>query len=126
MAEKHGGSKAIQEIQHGLPLTGLAEEEEKRVQAEYEDAGPARMFEINAIRLHTVANLYYAALQKAAEAGNLEKLDLYSQRFGWLAASANRNWREVINEKRTGRKGKPIDAAVVLASMRGEHDKNNG
>lgn len=89
----HGGEKAVKQLQHGEPLTGLAAESEAAVRVELaSDEGVAGIAERNAIRLQAVADLYYQALQRACDLQQLQLFDSYSQRFAWLSAAAMRAW----------------------------------
>lgn len=84
-ALKHGGEGAIRRISEGKPFIGLAAEEEKAVAAEIEESGIDALVRADAIRLQTALNLYWGAVQKAAQAGDLDALDRYTARYGWLA-----------------------------------------
>lgn len=98
-ALKHGGEGAVKAIQHGRDLTGLAAREEELVKREYAELGRAELVEEQAIRLHTASRLYWNAVQAAADAGDLDKLDAYVARFGWLASATLRAWAEVRREE---------------------------
>jgi hypothetical protein len=115
-ALKHGGEAAVKAIQHGEAFHGLAATEERTVKADLADQGRAAMVEEQAIRLHTASRLYWNAVQKAADDGDLEKLDRYCARFGWLASSALRAWAEVRKEE----KDKPpaLDYDTLVAEMK--------
>lgn len=94
-ALKHGGEATVKAITKGEPLRGLAAEAQADVMAEYETSGHVPLVLKNASRLQAAANLYWAALSNAAEAGDLEKIDRYIQRLGWLTSCALRAWAEV-------------------------------
>ena len=94
-ALKHGGEAAINRIKEGTPFVGLALEEERRISAEYELSGRLELEKQSAIRLQTVQNLYWSAIQKAAQDGDLSALDRYVARFGWLAGVTLRAWDQV-------------------------------
>ena len=95
----HGGAGAVKRIQAGKPFVGLAAQEEANVKADLETLGRAELVRENAIRLHTACRLYWGAVQSAADAGDLEKLDSYVARFGWLAGSALRAWAQMRQER---------------------------
>lgn len=88
----HGGEKAIKQLAHGDPLTGLAAESEAAVRLELANDGISGIVERDAVRLQAVADLFYQALQAAADAGNLDKVESYAQRFTWITAAALRAW----------------------------------
>ena len=73
----HGGAGAVLRIQEGKAFVGLAAQEEQQVKADLEDAGRASLVRENAVRLQTACRLYWGAVQSAADAGDLEKLDSY-------------------------------------------------
>lgn len=125
---KHGGGSAIKEIQHGLPLSGLAAEEERAVTVELEQSGIDAIQEKNAIRLQSVANLYWDAIQKCAAEGNLALLDGYVQRLGWLIGTASRQWLQVQANRDAALRGRKIGAGEVLDAITKEvsNDKDNG
>jgi hypothetical protein len=58
------------------------------------------MVEKNAVRLQVASELYWNAVQKAAESGDLKKLDHYISRFGWLAGASLRAWAQLRQEER--------------------------
>ncbi len=66
-AVKHGAEGALRRRNEGKPFIGLAAEEEKAVLSDLQEMGIAEMVKRDAIRLQTITNLYYAAVQKAAE-----------------------------------------------------------
>jgi hypothetical protein len=94
----HGGAGAVRRIQEGKAFVGLAAQEERQVVADLEDQGRAALVRENAIRLQVACRLYWGAVQTAADAGNLDKLDSYIARFGWLAGSALRAWAQVKSD----------------------------
>jgi hypothetical protein len=93
--QRHGGAAAYRAITTGEPFDGLAAEEEQRVVTDLANGGQRSMLEELAVRLHTCARLYYAALQSAVDKGDLEKLDTYAKRFGWIAGKAGKAWRDL-------------------------------
>jgi tRNA U34 5-carboxymethylaminomethyl modifying enzyme MnmG/GidA len=98
-ALKHGGEAALAELKADKALTGLAAEVEAQVRAELETVGRAEIVTNAAIRLETVARLYWNALQQAAEANDVKRLDTYVKRFGWLQTAALRAWQQVAQEQ---------------------------
>jgi len=93
-ALRHGGAAAYRAITEGESFRGLAAQEERRVVDDLSNGGQRAMLEEIAVRLHTCTRLYYAALQTAVDRGDLEALDRYAKRFGWLAGKAAKAWRE--------------------------------
>jgi hypothetical protein len=121
--ETHGGSSAIDAIRDGRPFRGLAAREEVQVRADLDSEGRAAMVQEIAVRVHTAARLYWAAVGKAAEDGDLEKLDWYCKRFGWLAASAGRLWEQVRREESARPATLDYDKMIAaLARHDGESD----
>ena len=97
-AVKHGGEAAIKAIQHGTDHIGMAREAELAVIDELETAGRAAIVARNATRLQAAADLYWGAVSKAAQEGDLEALDKYVARYGWLAGCSLRAWAEVAKD----------------------------
>ena len=123
-AQTHGGGAAIDKIRKGEPLTGLAAEAEQNAIAELENKGVDSMAERNAVRLQAASDLYWNAVLKAAQDNDLEALDRYVARFGWLAGCTLRALEQVKKARRDSmKKGVSIDA--VIKSMEGEHDKKD-
>lgn len=115
---KHGGEGAVKAIQRGEPMQGIAAEEEQNVMIELETIGRAAIERQTAIRVQTAANLYWQAIQKAAQDGDLDKLDKYVARFGWLAGVAMRSWDQV------GKSEKIENKKDVYDLLGGNNDKN--
>ena len=115
-AVKHGGEAGIKALAADKPLTGLAKQAEDEARDRLEEHGRAAMVRENAIRLQAVANLFYAAVQKAADDGNLALLDRYAARYGWLAASALRALAQLATEEKDAAKGQ-TNLVDVLAAM---------
>lgn len=91
-AVKHGGAAAIQSMSKGKPFTGLAADAQKEVEADVEMKGQSEMLRENAVRAQTVLRLYWNAISKAMDDGDLALLDHYVARFGWLVGVASRAW----------------------------------
>ena len=117
----HGGAAAVQRIAQGESFDGLAALEERAVIEDLETAGRGELVKEAAVRLHTAMRLYWGAVQSAADAGDLAALDRYCARFGWLAASALRAWREVREEARAAGTDGALDYERILA-QRGDGD----
>ncbi len=98
-AQKHGGESAIDSIQKGEPLRGLAAEAERAVRFELDASGRFAMVQNAAIRLEVASRLYWDAFVKAANDGDLDKVDKYAARYGWLAGCALRAWAQVKVEQ---------------------------
>ena len=96
----HGGAGAERRLSTGQEFKGLAAETEKQVSSELEIDGLVSIVRRDAIRLQTVADLYYQAILGAE---NLERLDSLVSRYGWIAASALRAWQSLrqLEKQRT-------------------------
>lgn len=97
--EIHGGAAAQKALAAGAPFTGLAAQEEQQVRGDLEEQGRAPLVEELAVRLHTVARLYYGACLAAADAGDLQALHGHVSKFGWLAGAALRAWEQHRKEE---------------------------
>jgi hypothetical protein len=117
-ALKHGGSQGEAALAKGEPLRGLAAQAEQEVSTELANNGSYSMIEHTAIRLQAVANLYYDAIQLAADNNDLKALDHYVARYGWLAGAALRAWAQVRQEQR--RKNDLTPETVLEAVQRGK------
>lgn len=106
---KHGGAGAIKRISEGKSFIGIAYEAQKEVEAQLAESGIDSMMQYDAIRLQAATNLYWDAIQKAAEDGDLAALDRYIARLGWLAGVTIRAWEAVkrLQSKKQG--GNVID-----------------
>lgn len=102
MTTKHGGEGAVKQLQHGRELTGLAAQAELAVASEVARDGRYSLVMRNARRLQAAADLYWNALATAAEAGDLDKMDAYVKRYGWLSGCAMRGWAQVRAEEPMG------------------------
>lgn len=51
-------------------------------------------------RLKAACDMYYNALVRAGEEGDLQKLDRYTARFGWLATATLRALAQVKQEEK--------------------------
>lgn len=123
-AIKHGGEGAIRRISEGKPFLGLAADTEKTVTADLAEMGIEELVRRDAIRLQTVSDLYYAALLKAAESGDLAAFDRYVARFGWLAGVTLRAWAQVTAGDKDKAKG-GASVVDVLNSIRKGKDETD-
>lgn len=123
-ALKHGGEAALSELKNDQALTGPAAEVEAQVRAELETIGRAEIVTNAAIRLETVARLYWNALQQAAEANDVKRLDTYVKRFGWLQTAALRAWGQVAQEQDRG-PDNAIEAAITSIREDNEHTQSD-
>lgn len=114
---KHGAEGAIRRISEGKPFLGIAAEREKEITAELAESGIPAIMERDAIRLQTAADLYFDAVQKAVQDGDLAAVDRYIARFGWIAGVTIRAWDAVLRlqSKRNGK-----DVIELLSG--GKHD----
>lgn len=87
-ALKHGGSGAETRLTKGREFVGVARETEIAVTQELESDGLAGVYRKRALRLQTVSDLYYQAILGAE---NIDDLDKFVKRYGWLQASALRS-----------------------------------
>ncbi len=125
-AVKHGGEAGIKALAAGEPLTGLAKQAEDGARDRLEIDGRAAVVRENAIRLQAVADLFYNAVQKAANEGNLALLDRYSQRYGWLAMSALRALAQLAAEEKDAAKGQTSLVEVLAAMDAAQEGGGNG
>jgi hypothetical protein len=105
---KHGGEGAIRRISEGKPLIGMAHDMELTVKDDLETKGRAALVVQTAIRLQAAAELYWNAVSKAAQDGNIDALDRYIARYGWLAGVSLRAWAQVKQESKDD-KGNLVD-----------------
>ena len=121
-ALKHGGAAAVNAISDGSQFGGLAADAERAVIAELEEYGSLSLIRRNATRLQAAADLYWAAIQKAAQDGDLSALDHYVSRYGWLAGASLRAWTQLKQEERQHEE--PIDYQELLKPYRKAEDGN--
>jgi hypothetical protein len=112
---RHGGASAVEAIRQGEPFTGLAAGEERSVREELQASGRAELVRQEAIRLKTACNLYWGAVCKAADDGNLETLDRYVKRYGWLAGATLRAWAQLGDVERE--EAETLDYSTVLERL---------
>lgn len=88
--ETHGGSGAVRRMGKGLPFTGKAAEIALVVRQELEDAGKAPLAAELVVKSMAALRLYWTAFLAACDAGDLDKVDSYMKRVGWLIGVAGR------------------------------------
>lgn len=113
-AVKHNGETAISAIHNGTELTGPARQAELAVYEELASAGRASIVTRNAARLQAASDLFWNALIRAGEANDLEKIDRYAARFGWLSQAALRAWAQVGVEEKSNDDPNLIDALASI------------
>lgn len=115
-AVKHGAAAAEKAIQKGLPFTGLAAAAQQSVEKDFQEKGRVALIVENATRAQAAARLYWDAIAKCADEGDINKLDGYIKRFGWLVSVANRSWETAGKEQPDNKKLNVIDV------LRGEQN----
>jgi len=121
-AVKHGGAGAIRRITKGQPFIGIAHDAEVQVQDEYKSVGPGALELRDAQRLQAAADLYWNAVSKAAESGDLQAIDKYIQRYGWLASLALRAWTEIRKREKNENK-RDLSASIIEVVNKHEQSK---
>jgi len=112
---RHGGAGAVKRVRDGRELTGIARDAELAVYDELETEGRYALVIRNAARLQACADLYWNAVSKAASDGDLDGLDRYIKRYGWLAGVSLRAWAQVAQE--TPRDDGVLDYEAILAAQ---------
>ena len=112
----HGGEGAVRRVSEGRELVGIARQAELDVYDELVNEGRQAIVTRNAARLQACADLFWNAVQKAAQDGDLDRLDHFVSRFGWLSSASLRAWVQVKEEERNP--GRPIDVQTVLNAVR--------
>ena len=118
--DQHGGAGAVRAIQQGKPFKGLAAQAEREVLADLDAHGRGALVVENATRLQTACRLYWGAVCKAADSGDLEALDKYVKRFGWLAGAALRAWGQVKQEGGDGKDATIVNAVTAAREAKQE------
>lgn len=117
-----GGEGAVRRISEGKPFLGLAADEQKAVEADLQANGQSEIVKGDAIRLQTATNLYWNAVMKAAQDGDIAALDRYVARYGWLSGVTLRAWQQVaVNDKAAAHAG-PSVIDVIQAMKGGENE----
>lgn len=117
-AVKHGGEAALDRIKAGDALTGPAREAELAVTDELNTNGRRSLVVRNATRLQAACDLFWQAVTGAAERQDLQALDRYVARFGWLAGASLRAWAQVAAEEKEA--GQALDYERILAQQEQE------
>lgn len=117
-ATKHNGEAAVKAIQHGQALTGPARDAELAVYTELANEGRPAIVTRTAVRLQAACDLFWAALVDAGERGDLQALDRYVARFGWLAGASLRAWAQVRDEEKDAPDG--LDYERILEGQKDE------
>ena len=98
-ALKHGGEPALVDIKTGKTLRGPARDAELAVYDELSNDGRYSLVVRNASRLQAACDLFWSALVGAAERQDMQALDRYVARFGWLAGASLRAWAQVKQDQ---------------------------
>jgi hypothetical protein len=106
----HGGSAGEADLTSGAPLRDMAASAQQNVQEDLDRHGVSYLVHEQAARLHAVSRLYWDACLAAAQAGDIQKLDQYVSRFGWLAGASLRAWQQVQAEDKKA--GPTLDAVL--------------
>ena len=114
----HGGAAAVKAMLEGQPFKGLAAQAQREVVADLEASGRGAMLREIATKAHVCLRLYWNAVESACDKGDLDKLDLYCQRFGWLAGVTRRCWASVREEEQTSGRAGALDYATLLSEKR--------
>lgn len=119
----HGGETAIRALATGEPFSGMAAQAEMQVRRGYERDGLLEVMRTDAIRLETVARIFYGAVLKAADDGDLTALDRYVQRYGWLQGCALRAWGQLSTEQRAPNRDDGIIEGAIAAAKEAMADE---
>lgn len=109
----HGSGAAEVAVTKNEPFTGMALEASRIVQDELTELGPVGMARRDAIRLETVASMYFGLIQGCTDT---ETLDKYIKRWGWIQNSALRAWQYLAQLEREVNRG--VSAVEVLESVK--------
>jgi hypothetical protein len=115
-----GGENGVKMLTAGAELRGLAAQSQREVENELEAEGRTAIVRRAAIRLEAVARLFFDAILAAADAGDVDKLAAYAQRYGWLQARALGAWAQVAQEEKNRDRG--ASAKDVLDALRGGNE----
>lgn len=116
----HGGEGAIKRLHSGEPFIGIARDAELQVINDLEEKGRPALVVQNATRLQAACDLFWNAVSKAAQDGNIDAIDKYIARFGWLAGVSLRAWLQVAGDEKDTRRGASV--IDVLQSLKGGDD----
>jgi len=123
-ATKTGADAAIKRLEDGGPFAPIAAEELARVESQLELKGIADIQVQNATRIQTACNLYWTAIEKAAQDHDLIALDKFCARYGWLVGVATRAWIEVKADRKG--KGGRIDEVLEAYAKERENSPQEG
>ena len=115
--QQFGHRGAEKALQKGEPFRGLALVKEQQVSAELELDGVKALLIRDAIRLQTVADLYYDAILCAEQQGKIKTLDRYLKSHAGLTARAMQAWG-IIRELQQQAGADAIDYEQILAQQR--------
>lgn len=99
-AVTHGGESGVRAIHTGEPFRGPALAMQQQVEAQLETEGVDEVVRLAAIRLESVARLFYDAFLAAVDAKDDKKINGYSQRYGWLQFRALQAWEKVKKQEK--------------------------
>jgi hypothetical protein len=116
--EVTGHRAAIDALRGGQPFRGLALAKEQEVSAELAQDGLESLIERNAIRLQTVADLFYDAILCAEQQGKIDTLSRYMKDHARLTAQANTELR-ALRDMRQSMGLDVVDYERVLEQQRG-------
>lgn len=119
-AVKHGIDGAIKRVSEGKPFIGLAAEEEKAVIADIERMGIAGLMKSNAVRMQTIQNLIWNALEKALQDGDLAMAERFMRLQGWLSSKVRDGWKDVLEDMKQDDHKDAVD--VIHTYRKGEAD----
>lgn len=97
---KHGGAGALHAIQHDKEFSPLAEAALVEVQALARELGAVGMVRRTTERLQVVSDLYYGAIEKAAQEHDTAQMTKLIQVWGWITNSAARGWLELAKHEK--------------------------
>ncbi len=122
-ALKHGGGAMIRAITYDLPTPVIVRGIENEVKAELAEPGGLESIIVKqATRLEVAARLYYDAMVKAGQDGDLDAMAAHSRTFGWLAGAALRAWALVRESKPSTFDPSKIIDNLVKGDARENHD----
>ena len=107
----HGGASALAAIKGGDKFRGQAIKVLHDVRRDYRTYGRARLVETAALRLETVSRLFWQAVMKAADDGDLKALDRYAARYGWLQTCTLRAMAQLREEEKAAA-GESLEALL--------------
>lgn len=93
-AEKHGGAGAIKRIKSGEEFRGVAADAEHNVHDELEQSGLLAILRKRAERVQAAADIHWALMMGAADAGALKTYEMHAKTYAWLEGLAGRKWAE--------------------------------